>query len=147
MSRTALRRVYRKVPALECKGLCHETCGPIPLTAMERERIEESIGHPIGAVGDDMTCPLLDDNNRCSVYALRPLICRMWGAEETMRCPHGCIPKRYLTMDEGGALIQEITAVGGMMTFTVEGGAFDNLTFAKDFAKEWRAQEDAEESR
>jgi len=44
-------------------------------------------------VGDGGVCPLLVEG-RCSVYALRPAICRGFGsvAEPRMACPFGCVP-------------------------------------------------------
>lgn len=39
----------------------------------------------------------------CRVYALRPLICRLWGLVDhpAMRCRFGCIPERWITAEEG----------------------------------------------
>lgn len=58
-------------------------------------------------------CPALDDRKRCSAYDKRPMICRLWGVVETMKCPHGCRPSpRYLTDEQGKdmlALAREIS--------------------------------------
>lgn len=34
--------------------------------------------------------PALTDDNSCSAYTDRPTICRLWGAIDALRCPHGC---------------------------------------------------------
>src|SRR2546429_6087610 len=39
-------------------------------------------------------------NGRCTVYEVRPMICRLWGMVEGMQCPHGCVP-------EGGHLTED----------------------------------------
>lgn len=39
-------------------------------------------------------------DGRCSVYVVRPLLCRLWGMVDKMRCPHGCVPSRWPADDE-----------------------------------------------
>lgn len=121
-----LEKMYATIPAMECKGLCTSYCGPIGMGETERLRILERIGHPpfskifptihdlddlAGrellsrvAVGC-LTCPMLKDG-RCKVYDIRPMICRLWGASEDLRCPHGCRPKKLLTRAESKHLIR-----------------------------------------
>ena len=106
--RTRLRRVYRQIPAMECKGLCQGACGPIAMTATEAKRIEDATGRALKMVRDDKRCGYLGEDGKCEVYAQRPLICRLWGADETLRCPHGCRPKKLLTREQGHALFQEM---------------------------------------
>lgn len=58
-------------------------------------------------------CPALVAD-RCSVYEDRPLICRLWGAVESMPCPHGCEVTPGLLMDAGAqTLIRRSLEVGG----------------------------------
>lgn len=104
----SLERIYRAVPAVDCKGLCSESCGPIDMSDGERERIAAAgvrIPPPkelLDTIIDRGTsdCPALVDG-RCSVYEVRPLICRLWGAVESMPCPHGCEATPGLLMDAG----------------------------------------------
>lgn len=115
MSRAALRRIYRRIPKIECRGLCQEACGPIMLTEIERDRMEAAAGRKLGMIDlETITCPMLDDEGRCEVYAQRPLICRLWGVTEEMECPHGCEPERYLTPAEADELIDEINELSGV---------------------------------
>ncbi|MDP4501036.1 YkgJ family cysteine cluster protein [Nonomuraea turcica] len=94
-----LEALYVQVPDVGCKGLCQEACGPIDMHPYERARIRRAgvtIPRPAEALerilaGEDYTCPALVDG-RCSVYEIRPLICRAWGASEAMPCPYGCRP-------------------------------------------------------
>jgi hypothetical protein len=64
--------------------------------------------------GEDYYCPALVDG-RCSVYEDRPTVCRLWGATESMPCPHGCRPDRPLSQDESHQLLRRAAAAGGGM--------------------------------
>lgn len=96
-----LDALYEALPQMNCKGLCHECCGPIAMSRVEWQRIQVQLGYtPKGT--PDLVCPMLDrKTNRCSVYAIRPVICRLWGALPSMPCPHGCQPERMLDESEG----------------------------------------------
>lgn len=104
----SLERIYRAVPTVACKGLCQQACGPIDMSREERRRIEArgvTIPTPADALDSivehgSCDCPALADG-RCSVYTDRPLICRLWGAVESMPCPHGCDVTPGLLMDAG----------------------------------------------
>jgi Fe-S-cluster containining protein len=106
----ALDVLYARVPSINCKGLCTESCGPIgeATSPRERDRLRERLGtstmdEPVAFVDRDgsVPCPLLV-NGKCSVHDIRPLICRLWGSveHEMMICPHGCEPARFLTNDQ-----------------------------------------------
>jgi len=110
----ALDRLYAQVPSAHCKGLCGpKVCGPIPCTDLEKQRIVEQTGPK--AMLDGPTCPWLDAGGRCTVYAIRPLICRLWGAvdESRMRCMFGCKPDRWVTREESVALLKGASRLGG----------------------------------
>jgi hypothetical protein len=96
----ALDALYRELPTLDCQRQCQDCCGPIAMSRVEWQRICRKLGHvPRGA--DDLVCPMLQQG-LCSVYHIRPVICRLWGVTETLPCPWGCQPQpRYLTHEEG----------------------------------------------
>jgi len=100
----SLERIYRAVPTVECKGLCTDSCGPIPMSRTERMRIEDQgvdIPDPATFIANgDTHCVALVDG-RCTVHEQKPLICRLWGAVESMPCPHGCEVTPGLLMDTG----------------------------------------------
>lgn len=105
-----LEDLYAELPKIECKGKCFDSCGPIDMSVRERRRIEEVSG-PVTCNG--LTCSKLI-NNRCSVYALRPMICRLWGLIEAMPCHHGCRPEGGLIPDlEGFRLLARSMEIGG----------------------------------
>lgn len=94
-----LDALYDQVPDVGCKGLCADACtaidgGPRELVRMTRAGVrlpprEEAIIATETKPG--WRCPALVDG-QCSVYRVRPMICRLWGASEDMPCEHGCRP-------------------------------------------------------
>lgn len=111
-----LEAIYASVPSVECKGLCGKTnCGPVRGSRVENRYVEEETGGKLKfpiiikdfAVPD---CPHLTEEKRCSIYAARPLICRLFGVVDVdvMRCPHGCKPEKYLTDAEARQMMNEV---------------------------------------
>lgn len=118
----ALRDLYARVPEVACKRLCgHDYCGPIAMTHLELAVLTASAPTPedvqpfgpgtvIMGDGSDSyigaQCPLFDwSNGACTAYRDRPLLCRIWGAMEKLRCPHGCEPTQMLTNAEGAMML------------------------------------------
>lgn len=101
MSRAAdiLADVYARVPRINCKGLCSECCGPIMVHEEEARRMERRAGRPL-ACSPEGRCGYLGQDNRCTVYRVRPYVCRVWGVTEGMECPFGCEPERIQTRAE-----------------------------------------------
>ena len=61
---------------------CGECCGSLlPLTCVDLARIRNLVEKknlkPLQK-DDNFTCPFLTDDNLCSIYKDRPLICKMW---------------------------------------------------------------------
>lgn len=95
-----LDRLYDELPTLACKGECHSSCGPIAMTDVENRRITKRTGIPPATLVEendqgmitDVKCSLLRPDNTCAVYAIRPMICRLWGIVDALKCPWGCKP-------------------------------------------------------
>lgn len=105
-------KAWAKVPAMHCKGLCQDSCGPIEASSAERALLaERGIELPDIAVAlsdDEYVCPALVDG-RCTVHDVRPVLCRLWGAVEEMPCPWGCVPVGgRLASPEGLAILGEV---------------------------------------
>lgn len=108
--------LYDQIPDVQCKGLCADSCGPIDMHPYERARIRQAgvtIPEPRQALAQmavtgDYACPALADS-RCTIYDLRPTICRAWGASEALPCEHGCRPVagQLLTEAETRRLVDE----------------------------------------
>jgi Fe-S-cluster containining protein len=115
-----LQRIYDGLPAVSCKGRCSDSCTSIDMSGLERDRIRER-GVEIAArrpvlqllVLDRFDrvprCAALTALNTCSVYEVRPLICRLFGVVSGLRCEHGCVPDRELTDAEAFELIARVT--------------------------------------
>lgn len=116
-----LDELYLKLPTISCKGLCYEACGMILCSKTEKDVIAEFTGRRVKTVPDivapihknhvmlkpteDMACSYLK-KQRCSIYPVRPMICRLYGVADGMQCPHGCIPSRLVTKQEAHDLVE-----------------------------------------
>ena len=110
-----LQRLYSKLPRLNCQKKCQDSCGPIAMTGTEHRAILERTGlKRVYCNKDTMNCGLLRDGV-CSVYDIRPLICRLWGIVDNpkMKCPHGCIPDYWLTDRQAHAFMAEANKISG----------------------------------
>lgn len=108
----ALAALYDKIPPLICRGLCSDCCGPIAMSVRERDRIERQAGKKVEC-GGGASCSMLTEDRRCSVYEIRPMICRVWGVTRAMRCHYGCRPERWLSDEECMKLLIDAGKVGG----------------------------------
>lgn len=107
-------KVYAAVPDANCKGLCHEACGVITMSEFEFDRITARTGREPAAKDGTLTCPLLTEDRKCSVYDIRPLMCRLYGSTEKMPCPFGCVPS--------GPVVPNDVAMGMMAETQVKDG-------------------------
>ncbi len=106
-----LDKIYRKLPKLNCKGKCTDSCSLIKVAELERKRIKDFLGHDpfiqsdkfletvMSLKPEEWKCSLLKEG-KCSIYNMRPLICRLFGLVEKMACPFGCVPERWLSDEE-----------------------------------------------
>jgi Fe-S-cluster containining protein len=119
----ALEALYAELPSLECRGLCWHSCGPVDMSVTERERIADlgvtipgytrEAAERYRTTGKVDACPALGPFKTCGVHAARPMICRLWGSTENMRCPHGCRPDRELSEAEGYEFLERSREIGG----------------------------------
>lgn len=89
-----LKALYRQIPAFACKPGCTDCCGPVPFARDEWKAIQVKRAGKPGCTD----CAYIE-NGACSIYAHRPLMCRLFGATDdpALACPHGCGPERPLT--------------------------------------------------
>jgi Fe-S-cluster containining protein len=116
-----LQEIYDALPKVQCKGLCSDCCGPIPVEGIERERmmkrdprtkeLPKKTGVPAALRGE--MCVHLTNAGRCRIYSDRPLICRAWGVSEALPCHHGCQPDRQMSNEEVYLLHAEIERLSG----------------------------------
>ena len=104
-----LEALYATLPALDCRRKCQASCGPIFMSRVEWSRMCQAGGERHTTTLD---CPYLDKHGACSVYSVRPMICRLWGLVKAMACPWGCVPERWLTDEEGKAFLERAGMIG-----------------------------------
>jgi Fe-S-cluster containining protein len=76
---------------------------------MEKEAVEKDSHRKLGTKRDG-SCTMLK-GGRCLGYEARPLVCRLFGVVPKMKCPWGCEPERWLTDEEGWALLAETARI------------------------------------
>lgn len=115
-----LDALYAELPTIECQGHCHGSCGPIPMSDVEHDRIARSgVDVPNArknlplAIVTGYRCPALSMFQQCQVYAVRPLICRLYGLTRGLPCEFGCRPSRWLTNAESFAFFERARQIGG----------------------------------
>ncbi len=117
----ALEKLYAKIPKVNCKGDCHPSCTLIPVSDIEIKRAKERLHYnPFSPKEKDLekirthgmipSCRALKDN-QCTIYHIRPAICRLYAAAEGLDCPFGCSSEKKMTKQEAHNLIREIEAL------------------------------------
>ena len=112
--RQRLKDVYSRVPLLKCRGLCQDTCGPVPAARDEIRLMEQSSGRAYGWQLRTGHCTFLDESTgRCSCYRDRPIVCRTWGTVTSSMCPFGCEPDQWLTPEQFDDLLARVKEIAG----------------------------------
>jgi hypothetical protein len=139
-----LDAVYRSLPRMECKGKCASSCGPAPLSPVEKQRIEArgvewvdgrvatlALGQKAGT-----TCSALDQKSlRCRVYDDRPMVCRIWGVVKALECPWGCVPEGGLLDDLEGLRLMNLALWYGGSVHGVEPERWEKLAARPGLAR------------
>lgn len=73
---------------------CGECCGPVPATEKEiREIAEFMVKNPYVKPiyhKDFLVCPFRsEERKKCLIYPVRPVVCRLFGNVEFLKCPNG----------------------------------------------------------
>jgi len=109
-----LAEIYAAIPKVECRQLCSEQCSLILLGKVELDAMEKAFGGVLSHKPGCLSCPALDTFTKtCTVYDVRPFICRLFGASRKLMCPHGCKPERQMTDQEEHALLLAYNRIVG----------------------------------
>jgi Fe-S-cluster containining protein len=113
------------LPKFQCKEGCADCCGPIQLSRLEYMRCIQASGRTAEKVRQQMqdnlkqgiyACPLLDtETKKCSVYAARPAICRLFGVVKgELLCPHGYAPESsaLLSNEQAQQILRKVEELG-----------------------------------
>lgn len=113
----SLADIYALIPAMPCRGRCQAACGPIDAGPQERQAIFDATGITLprnalrliaGQLGEHRpaSCPALGLYGQCTAYEVRPGVCRIWGAVQSLACQWGCKPPGgYLSEGRGFAIM------------------------------------------
>lgn len=139
---TMLMGLYAQLPTVPCRGLCHDSCTIVGASQLERDVlaarnitlsnkpprlvIEQARANPDGKIGEK--CPALSVFGRCTVYEVRPFICRAFGTishpavygrerfEQAMMCDHGCEPTATMSVEQFMMIMSEVEALSRIVT-------------------------------
>ena len=103
-------RLYASLPHIDCQRRCQNACGPILMSKAESDRIADRIGRTPKDTEDtkDLSCPMLSLMGNCTIYDIRPAICRLYGLTKLLQCQFGCTPERWLDDTEARHLLRQI---------------------------------------
>ncbi|WP_373973626.1 YkgJ family cysteine cluster protein [Chitinibacter sp. SCUT-21] len=90
-----VRYLRAQIPSFRCIDGCHDCCGPVTTSSVEIARLPPKSAAQREAALAEYNCPHLGENG-CTVYAERPLICRVFGTTTSLPCPHGRRPETLL---------------------------------------------------
>jgi Fe-S-cluster containining protein len=112
------------IPSFKCKPGCADCCGPIHYSRLEFYRCVKASGHSLQEIREqikknvsrnDHRCPFLNrKTNQCSVYEVRPAICRVFGTTGELRCPHGYAPQagQMLSEERSREILAQVKELG-----------------------------------
>ena len=105
--------IYALIPDVECQGLCQDACGPVLMSEAEERRIIKRTGRPVTADPVTLQCERLSVFGRCTIYANRPAICRLFGVADGLPCPWGCKPKAPLNETDAADIFRALESLRG----------------------------------
>jgi uncharacterized protein len=77
------------LPPMRCDRGCGACCGFAPATETEYQAVRRyAESHGITPIEQGVTCPFYQDG-QCSVYPVRPMICRVFGYDDLLQCRRG----------------------------------------------------------
>ncbi|MBR9869058.1 MAG: YkgJ family cysteine cluster protein [Oceanospirillales bacterium] len=97
-NRDIIARLRENIPSFECVPGCHDCCGPVTTSSEEMSRLPVKTEAEYKEKLEDLSCVHLGPDG-CTVYAERPLICRLFGTTPTMPCPNGKRPEEMIDPD------------------------------------------------
>lgn len=95
-----IKYLRKQIPSFQCKEGCSDCCGPVPFSNWEWEQVKDQ------KLTTSLTCPYATKNG-CEIYEQRPILCRLFGVVEKMKCPYGCGPIKLLTKKKEGEIIDK----------------------------------------
>lgn len=108
LTNKTLEQIYSQIPNIDCKEGCSDCCGPALQFPIENQNIKRYLfnRNQLAKVHKTIDCPYLKDN-KCTIYPVRPIICRLFGVVLHLRltCRH-VVPSKLLTNEQAERLIK-----------------------------------------
>ena len=108
----ALNQIYATIPTFICKIGCTDCCGPNFWAKTEWLNILTWLKArgKTERFATGMDCPYIE-NNQCSIYEVRPIICRLFGVVDKLQCPYGCAPAKLLSGVQATGLLRQVASL------------------------------------
>ncbi len=99
-----IQDLYALIPEMQCIPNCTICCREFGIpsrTPLEEARIREYLDREKikFSYASGTTCPYVTERG-CSIYPVRPLICRLYGASKNYPCVKGVVPLSPLDEDQ-----------------------------------------------
>jgi len=96
---TKLGIIYSQIPKATCPEGCGKCCGIVYPSRLELNNIYSwCVLHKIEpkdfTMAPELDCPYLGQDKRCTIYPVRPFLCRILGASHDLPCPLGLCSAR-----------------------------------------------------
>jgi len=107
-----IKQIRDSIPVFDCIPGCSDCCGVVPWSPAEVEFLPEQIEvatkslDELKARAGSKKCGLLKDD-KCREYQHRPIMCRIYGTTEDLKCPHGQGPGKLLTILQAAEIMAE----------------------------------------
>ena len=108
--------IYKAIPTSTCPSNCGECCGMVYPSLAEITNIKTWLKLHHREYTDfnqteGLDCPYLKTDKSCSIYPVRPYLCRIMGVSSDWRldCPkHQCISKAKLNYSQTSYLYKQV---------------------------------------
>ena len=113
-----LEAIYSQIPRSTCSPECGECCGILWPSLAELRNIQGWCeAHHVEYRDFNMTvgldCPYMGTDKSCTIYPVRPFLCRIMGVSVDIPCPLGkCKPNRMLNHPQSSAMYKAIYLQG-----------------------------------
>lgn len=111
-----LLNIPKHVKCTNCGGCC----GPVFANATELDKIRAYVKEHgiLPRDNDPITCLFRDEEEkRCIIYPVRPMICRLMGVSKGMQCPNGNTVEiegdTFMDLDKQHVLLTAAAVYGG----------------------------------
>lgn len=103
------KKIYDMIPTFECIDGCTDCCGIVPFSGFEWEQLkpDEIKTKSFAEIIENPACPFIEDGKHCGIYEKRPLMCRIYGTIENLKCPHDKKPLKFLTREQERYIMRE----------------------------------------